>query len=317
MLSIPQRSFGSTGLKASALGLGGGEIGGNDLDDTEVEKFLNTAVDEGITLIDTARAYGKSEERIGKFLSHRRNEIVLSTKVGYGIPGHQDWTASCIIAGVDEALRLLRTDYLDIVHLHSCPKEILQRGEVVEALLQCVETGKVRVAAYSGENEALDEAVASGKFGSIQCSVNLCDQRNLDNAVKRASEKGFGVPVRRSGNDNSELKDTFRHAGVIAKRPAANAPWRFSEQPRGHYGEQYWLRWKAMNVDPHGIEWDELFLRFAVFAPEVHSAIVGTRNIEHLRRNIACVNNGPLPDDLAAHLRSSFQKHDEGWMGLV
>jgi aryl-alcohol dehydrogenase-like predicted oxidoreductase len=295
MLTIPQRLFGNTSLTVSALGLGAGEIGG-DLSDTEVETFLNTAVDEGITLIDTARAYGKSEERIGRFLSHRRNEIVLSTKIGYGIPGHQDWTSSCIIAGVEEALRLLRTDYLDIVHLHSCPKETLRRSDVVEALLQCVEAGKVRVAAYSGENDALDEAVATGKFGSIQCSVNLCDQRNLDDAVKRAHEKELGV---------------------IAKRPAANAPWRFSEQPHGHYCEQYWLRWKAMNIDPKGISWNELFLRFAAFAPGVHSAIVGTSSIEHLRQNIALINNGPLPGDLIGNIRSSFQQHDEGWIGLV
>ncbi len=305
MLTIPQRSFGNTGLTVSALGLGGGEIGGNDLSDTEAETFLNTAVDEGITLIDTARAYGRSEERIGSAfgkLSHRRNEIVLSTKVGYGIPGHQDWTSSCITAGVEEALRLLRTDHIDIVHLHSCPKETLQpqggfqHGEVIEALLRCVEAGKVRVAAYSGENDALDEAVASGKFGSIQCSVNFCDQRGLDGAVKRAHEKGFGV---------------------IAKRPAANAPWRFSEQPRGHYCEQYWLRWKAMNIDTPGISWHELALRFAAFAPGVHSAIVGTNSIEHLRQNIALVNNGPLPGDLIGNLRSSFQQHDKGWVGLV
>src|SRR4051812_13673646 len=125
------RAFGDTGLTVSALGFGGGHIGDPATPEPEVERLLNEVLDAGVTLIDTARGYGASEERIGRHLSGRRSEVVLSTKVGYGIPGYEDWTGPCVAAGVDEALRLMRTDRIDVVHLHSCPLEVLERGEVV------------------------------------------------------------------------------------------------------------------------------------------------------------------------------------------
>src|SRR5262244_1850636 len=102
-MSIELRRFGNTGLTVSALGYGAGQIGDLRIDEKDVERILNSVLDCGITLIDTARGYGASEERIGKHISHRRHEFVLSTKVGYGIPGYSDWTYDCIKAGVDEA----------------------------------------------------------------------------------------------------------------------------------------------------------------------------------------------------------------------
>ena len=66
-------------------------------------QLLHHALDLGLTLIDTARSYGLSEERIGRHLGRRRDEFVLSTKVGYDAPGHPDWTYGCVIAGVDAA----------------------------------------------------------------------------------------------------------------------------------------------------------------------------------------------------------------------
>jgi len=149
---MEQRIFGKTGLKVSVLGFGAGHIGSENFSENEAESLLNQVVDSGITLIDTARAYGLSEERIGKYLSHRRKDFVLSTKVGYGVIGFENWTYECVRAGIDEALRLLRTDYIDIVHLHSCPIGTLQWGEPLRALEESVHDGKIRVAAYSGEN---------------------------------------------------------------------------------------------------------------------------------------------------------------------
>ena len=89
---MEQRIFGNTGLKVSVLGFGAGHIGSENLPEQEAESLLHQVLDSGITLIDTARAYGLSEERIGKYLSRRRSEFVLSTKVGYGIDGFENWT---------------------------------------------------------------------------------------------------------------------------------------------------------------------------------------------------------------------------------
>src|SRR5947199_5465691 len=174
------RPFGTTGLTVPVLGFGAGHVGDPALDETEVGRLLNGALDLGVTLIDTARSYGLSEERIGRHLAGRRDEFVLSTKVGYGIPGHDDCTGPVIAAGADAALGRLRTDRIDIVHLHSCPLAVLERCEVTAALQAAVAAGKARVGAFSGDNEPLDWAVASGAFGSIETSVNLVDQRALE-----------------------------------------------------------------------------------------------------------------------------------------
>ena len=290
------RPFGNAGIDVPALGFGAGHIGGPELDEREAGDLLNAALDAGITLMDTARGYGASEERIGRHLSHRRGEFVLSTKVGYGIPGFDDWTGPCITAGIDTALGLLRTDCIDIAHLHACPVDVLERGDVIDALEAAVAAGKVRVAAYSGDNADLEWAVESGRFGSVQTSVNLFDQRVIDRGLAAASARGLGV---------------------IAKRPVANAPWRFSERPAGDYCEPYWERMQAMRLDPGSLDWQEYALRFAAFQPGVCSVIVGTRSLGHLRRNAELVERGPLPEDVVASIRAAFAAADDGWTGQV
>jgi len=84
---IRQRPYGKTGLMVSVLGLGAMQIGDPNLEEAEVASLLNAALDAGITLIDTAPSYGCSEERIGRHLASRREDFVLSTKLGYGIDG--------------------------------------------------------------------------------------------------------------------------------------------------------------------------------------------------------------------------------------
>ncbi len=232
-----KREFGKTGLFVSPLGFGAGGIGDPSTSENQVETLLNTVLDSGINLIDSARSYGLSEERIGRHLKRRRSEYVLSTKIGYGIPGFADWTGPCIAAGVDAALHLLQTEWIDIVHLHSCPLSTLQAGEVVEALNRAVQQGKVRVAAYSGDNEPLRGAIADPRFASIQASLNICDQRFLDAGLAEAAQRGLGI---------------------IAKRSVANAPWRFHERPTAPDVAAYWDRWRAMGIDPAPCTWSEL-----------------------------------------------------------
>ncbi|MFC3928922.1 aldo/keto reductase [Streptococcus caprae] len=221
------------------MGFGAGHIGLDHQDEKQIDYLLNEILDFGINLIDTARGYGQSEERIGKFLSHRRQDTVLSTKVGYSIPGYEDWSSGIITAGIDHALKLLKTDYLDIVHLHSCDKEILERGEVIEALLAAKQAGKIRAAAYSGENEGLQYAVDLQVFDSIECSVNIFELNSLKQQVKQAKEQGMGV---------------------IAKRPIANAPWRYDTRPVGEYVEPYWERMQQLTL-PRDYPLNELALR--------------------------------------------------------
>lgn len=294
---MEQRAYGTNGFKVSVIGLGASHIGSDECSEADAEKMLNAALDEGVTLIDTARGYGKSEERIGKFLARRRDEFILSTKCGYGIPGVQDWTPECIRRGVDEALRLMKTDRIDIMHFHSCPLSTLQYEDLRGALVHAKEQGKIRVAAYSGENEHRHFALECGSFTGIQTSVNICDQRVLEYALPSAQEKGYGL---------------------IAKRPIANAFWRFAERPVGDYSEVYWDRAKGMNLTPPaGMSWLELALRFTAFQPGLSSMIIGTKSLQNFRKNISILKQGPLPSALIASIRNRFQECDNHWEGQV
>lgn len=287
------RPFGATGLAVPLLGLGAGSVGDGFLDEDEAARLLHGALDLGLTFVDTAPGYGLSEERIGRHLSSRRSSFVLSTKLGYGVPGVPDWTPECIARGVDQALSRLRTDVLDVAHLHSCPLETLLSSGVVEALLDAVRAGKVRVAAYSGENEALAWAVSSGAFGSVQCSVNVCDQRSL---------------ALLSSHD----------LGVVAKRPLANTPWNPSAaHPDDAAAAAYRLRWAALRLDDLGLPPAELAIRFAAFAPGVSTAIVGSRRLEHLAEMHGHVAKGPLSANVRTEVEAHFAALGTTWQGMI
>ncbi len=290
---MEMRALGRSGLQVSVLGFGAMHINDERVSEADAGRLLNEALDLGITLIDTARSYGLSEERIGRHLAHRRSEFLLSTKVGYGVDGVPDWSYDCIVGGVERALRLMRTDLLDIVHFHSCPLELLQRGEIIEALARLQREGKVRLAAYSGENEALDFALDCGAFQVLQASLSLCDQGILDTRLPRAAERGLAL---------------------LAKRPLASNVWRHAERPGDFAEGQYWERWKAMGIAPQGLGWNELALRFAAYQPGVSAVLVGTAKPANLRRNIEALGRGPLPADTVARLRQAF---DPGWAGVI
>lgn len=291
---IEQRAYGSSNLKVSALGLGAIQIGHASLSESVAQEVLDTAIDLGINLIDTAPSYGVSEQRIGQYLSGRREQFVLSTKLGYGVEGVADWTGDCITAGVEQALRKLKTDRIDIAHLHSCPAATLARGDVVDALEKAKQDGKIIAIAYSGDNKDLSYAINMNRFDGFMVSLNICDQHVL--------KKQLAV---------------MQGKGLIAKRPTANHPWRFDSVPTGDYCEAYWHRFKAMNPPNFETQWGELSLRFALSFPGVASAVVGTSSIAHLKQNIAWAKEGVLNDSQVSQLRDSFNAHDKNWRGEI
>lgn len=290
-----RNALGHTGLTVSALGFGAMHLHDERTTEAEAAALLNGVLDAGITLIDTARGYGLSEARIGRHLRGRRSEFLLSTKVGYGIEGVPDWTYDCIVQGVERALREMQTDWIDLVHLHSCPLAVLQQGEVIRALADCQAAGKLRVAAYSGDNDEIDFAIGCGAFGSLQTSVSLCDQAHLRQRAALADHAGLGV---------------------IAKRPLAGAVWRHVQRPDDAAEGAYWDRFRAMGLT--GAEdWADVALRFVAFHTGVASAIVGTARPQHLRRNLDALARGPLPAPLVCGLRDAFARHGAAWPGLI
>jgi len=276
-------------FRVAEVGLGAGPLGGDVIDDAAVERLIHGAIDLGVNLIDTAPSYGRSERRIGAALRGRRDRVVLSTKLGYGVPRVPDWTGPCITRGVDAALARLETDWIDIAHLHSCGEDVLERGDVIEALARAVHAGKVRVAAYSGDNAPLAWAIASGRFGVIQCSVSVVDQRALDANVPAANARGIGV---------------------LAKRPLANGVWREPARPRAPDRGEYWDRLHAMELAVDAAR----LLRFTLGQP-IACALVGTTQLANLASAVTAAEQGALPD--AAELRAAFQRCDRNWDGIV
>lgn len=285
--------FGNTGLTVSVLGLGGSQVGDAALDDHEAGRLLNRVLDLGITLVDTGDCYGESEDRIGRHLARRRDEFVLSTKCGHKVPGTDDWTPENVRASLERSLQRLRTDHVDVLHLHSCEKRHLEDGSLADAMDELVREGKVGFIAYSGENEALRFAVDSGRFASVETSVNVADQWSLHHAIPDAAERGMGV---------------------IAKRVIANAAWKHDERPAGDYGEVYWERLQQLSLDL-GDDPVDVTLRFAAFAPGVSSAIMGTSKVANLEKAAEVVARGPLPQDVLAHIEQRWQQVGQDFDG--
>src|SRR3989304_4426128 len=138
MPDLPKRTLGRSGLEVTALGFGAmqlrGASRGPEVSDEEADKLLNAVLDAGINFIDTSIDYGQSEERIGKFISHRRSEYFLASKCGC-VPdapmgSAHVHTAENVRAGVENSLRRLRTDHLDLVQFHRSltQKELFERG---------------------------------------------------------------------------------------------------------------------------------------------------------------------------------------------
>jgi len=293
--------FGNTGFRVARLGFGAAPAAYLGTERTRAAGLVNKLIDRGVNLIDTAASYPGSEEFLGESISQRRSEIVLISKCGSAKVEGVDapaWSAELIAATIDQSLRLLKTDVLDVMLLHSCDLATLKKGEALGALAAARNKGKIRFAGYSGDNEAAAWAAEQADVAVIETSINIADQVNIDQVL----------PVARK-----------RNVGVIAKRPIANAAWKeISEQPGMYqsYARTYTERLRKMAISPEmfGLKgenaWMELALRFTLSFPEVHTAIIGTTNPEHAMRNFEIASRGALPVETVAKIRAAFRNAD-------
>ena len=204
------RPLGKTGLEVTPLGFGSFKIGRNEQikypqpydlpDDLTTERLLNGVLDAGINLIDTAPAYGTSEERIGRFLSHRRGEFVLSTKVGERFErgeSRYDFTGAAVRASVAESLRRLRTEVIDIlfVHAHGDDVAIQQQSDLILTLQKLKTAGYVRCLGFSGKTTAGAEA-ALGWADVLMVEYHLQDESHAA-VIAAAASRGLGVIVKK------------------------------------------------------------------------------------------------------------------------
>lgn len=304
------RTLGKTGIRVSALGFGASELGWDKVPQGDVDQLLGSALDAGLTAIDTAACYFDSEEKLGRALAGRpRDSYHLFTKCGHasGLP-HEDWTPELVEASIERSLRRLKTDHVDLVQLHSCSAETLQRGELVEALERARDAGKTRFIGYSGDGQNARYAVESGAFDTLQTSINLADQEALELTLPSALARGMGV---------------------IAKRPLANVAWRIGEPPEdGHedtvldqqgYGDEYKRRLRALAYDVLDGPLQEAVgraLRFTLTVPGVDTAIVGTTRPGRWQQNADLLTAGPLPERTYESIRRRWREvADDDWVG--
>src|SRR6185503_10826408 len=226
---MERRRLGATDMEVSVLGFGGSEIGYQRVSGRTVARLLEGALDAGLNVVDTAECYEDSEVLIGKAIGGRRRDYHLFTKCGHGAGGARaDWRPGALLKSIERRLQRLATDHVDLVQLHSCSLAELRKGDVIDALERARERGWTRYVGYSGDGEAARYAVECGRFDTLQTSVSIADQEALD----------LTLPLARK-----------RNVGVIAKRPIANAAWRYARKPAESYYQPYWTRLRALDYD--------------------------------------------------------------------
>lgn len=292
MVDLPKRELGRTRIQATMLGYGAMELRGaprgRDVTEAQAETILNAVLDAGINYIDTSIDYGLSEERIGRYLSGRRSEYYLASKCGcqVGAPpaprGQRNphvFTRDNIIAGVEQSLTRMKTDYLDLVQFHASPsKQTLEEHGALEAVQELKQAGKVRFIGMSSTFPHLLDHVEMGVFDVFQIPYSAVE-REHESVISAASEAGSGIVIRGGAAKGAPSED--KQAGT------------------------QWARWQQVELDDllEDMSSMEFILRFTFSHPDMDTNIVGTINPAHLQDNLNALLKGPLPPDVYAEAK--------------
>lgn len=285
---MEKREFGTTGLSVTVLGYGAMEL--RHVDPAQAGRLLNAVLDSGVNFIDTSPDYGPSEDRIGEFIAHRRDEYFLATKCGCNVPlqGGDDaprhiWTSAQVRHNIEHSLRRMKTDYVDVWQVHSAEPDELAQSDVLETMLRIREEGKVRHIAVSMSGRAAGYGYGQLRpyldgdwdaFEAIQVWYSAL-ARASENAMTEAAERGKGMIIRgvvRRVDPWENLADAVTKLGLDDLRGDGESPAQF-------------------------------LLRFALAHPGLHTTIIGTKSLEHLADNVAASQAGPLAPDVLAEAR--------------
>jgi aryl-alcohol dehydrogenase-like predicted oxidoreductase len=284
---MEKRKLGKTNLNVTVLGHGAMEIrgpriwGGRPVTDAEAQRILNAVLDGGINFIDTAWDYGLSEEYIGKFIAHRRNEYVLATKCGctWLDKGDHDetphvWTRENLRNNIETSLKRMKTDFIDIWQLHNpCPEDV-EKGDLVPFMEQVKKEGKVRHVAISSTLPHLPVFLKWGVFETFQIPYSALE-RTHELLIGKVADAGCGVIVR---------------GGVARGEPGA-----------GLGGKDRWTMFEQAKLDElcaPGESRTTFLMRYTISHPGMHTTIVGTKSPEHLNENIRAAQAGALPPNV-------------------
>ena len=269
-MKLETNEFGNTGLKVTRLGYGAMEL--TECPEDLANDLLNLVLDSGINFIDTSIDYGDSEKLIGKFISHRRSEFFLASKCGCPVGFEKDhvFTKDNITNGINQSLKLLKTDYLDLVQLHNPIDNVIEENDVIQTLLDLKKDGKVRFIGTSSFLPFLPDHVAMGVFDTFQIPYSALN-REHEKLITSASKSGAGTIIR----------------GGVSK---------------GEFGRnREWENYSKSNLDDlldEGESRTAFLLRFVLSHPHLNTTIVGTKNLEHFKENINTANKGKLSEDI-------------------
>jgi aryl-alcohol dehydrogenase-like predicted oxidoreductase len=294
-MALATRTLGKTGVDVTVLGYGAMELRGSPhgpaIADGDAGDLLNTVLDSGVTFIDTSIDYGRSEELIGRYIAHRRDEYFLASKCGCPLgefppetprPLPHDFTPANIRAGLQQSLARLHTDHLDLVQIHASPsRSELESDGTIECLQELQAEGSVRFIGMSGTLPHLADHLAMGVFDAFQIPYSAL-QREHEELIAQAANAGAGTVIR---------------GGVARGAPAAEKAW---QGPFGLSEGAAQDRWDGAGLEEllDGMDRMTFVLRFTLSHPGLHTTIVGTSNAEHFAANLTAAELGPLPDDV-------------------
>lgn len=287
------RSLGRTGIKVSPYALGAmmfGAIGNPDHD--ESVKIIHKALDAGINFIDTADAYsrGESEEIVGKALKGRRDDVVLATKVHLPMsddPNHRGNSRRWIIAEVENSLRRLGTDHIDLYQIHR-PDPDTDVEDTLAALTYLISSGKVRAigsstmpAADIVQAQWVAERRGLERFRTEQPPYSILNRGIERDVLPVAQQYGMGTLVW-SPLAGGMLTGKYRKG-------------RSSDAHRAQFGFKHLQDERRLDVveqlipvaEEAGMPLNHLAMAFAIAHPGVTSAIIGPRTMEHLDSALA------------------------------
>ena len=297
------RILGRTGLNVSVMGLGGGGHSrlGMSQGRSEAESLgiIQTALNEGVNLIDTAEAYG-TESLIGTAIKpYDRSKLVLSTK-----KLTNDLSAAAIRTSVDKSLMNLGTDYLDIYHLHGVSAQNYARvcEEALPVLDALKQQGKIRFLGITERferdtnHEMLTSAIEDDHFDVMMIGFNLINQTASRGVFEMTQQRDIGVlimfAVRRA------LSDARRLAELLA-----------GLRDNGQVDESV-NGLDFLVHDQAAVSIPDAGYRFCKYEPGVHVVLSGTSNLDHLNENIRSLGRGPLPDHDLSKLKQMFARVD-------
>lgn len=230
-----RRQLGSTDLFLSPLGLGTVKLGRNTgvkypnsfqiPDDIAAANLIAHARALGINLIDTAPAYGNSEERVGNLLRGQRNDWVICTKVGEEFENgesHFNFSAAHTRFSIERSLQRLQTDYLDIVLIHSDGNDIsiIENGEALEVLAQCKREGLIR--AYGMSTKTIDGGIAAAKHSDAVMATYNSEYTDEQPVLDFCGAHRKGVLIKKAFA-SGHTTDTTSALSNVLKQPSVTS----------------------------------------------------------------------------------------------